>query len=153
MSGVVLCASDFSADSEAALLWACEHAGRAELRLVLLHVVHDPAASPGFYRRPEGDWLRPMERVAEEMMADFLARLRTEHPGNATLAALEQRLVTGLPPGRIVEVAKSLDAALVVVGCRGRTGLAHVLLGSVAERVVQTAPMPVTVVKSRKGQA
>ena len=55
----------------------------------------------------------------------------------------------GLPPGRIVEVARELGADLVVVGSRGRTGLPHILLGSVAERVVQTAPVPVTVVKRR----
>jgi nucleotide-binding universal stress UspA family protein len=63
------------------------------------------------------------------------------------------RLVAGLPPGRIVEVAAEIGAELVVLGSRGRTGLAHVLLGSVAERVVQTAPMPVTVVKAREAPA
>ncbi|SMF11440.1 Nucleotide-binding universal stress protein, UspA family [Tistlia consotensis] len=148
MTGVILCAVDFSPDSEAALLWACRQAELTGARPVLLHVVHDPASSPGFYRTLEGDWLRPMVTVAEEMMADFLAKMRGEHPETPALATIETRLVPGLPPGRIVETAAELGAELVVVGSRGRTGLSHILLGSVAERVVQTAPMPVTVVKA-----
>ena len=87
-----------------------------------------------------------MVAVAEDMMAEFLAAFRA---GAEHLPALETRLVRGLPPGRIVEVARELGADLVVVGSRGRTGLPHILLGSVAERVVQTAPVPVTVVKRR----
>lgn len=142
----ILCAVDFSGDSAAALDWACRQAALTDARLVLLHVVHDPASSPGFYRRVGSEWLEPMVAVAEDMMAEFLAAFRA---GVEQLPALETRLVRGLPPGRIVEVARELGADLVVVGSRGRTGLPHILLGSVAERVVQTAPVPVTVVKRR----
>ncbi|HPG23440.1 MAG TPA: universal stress protein [Amaricoccus sp.] len=142
----ILCAVDFSGDSAAALGWACRQAALTDARLVLLHVVHDPASSPGFYRRVGSEWLEPMVAVAEDMMAEFLAAFRA---GAEHLPALETRLVRGLPPGRIVEVARELGADLVVVGSRGRTGLPHILLGSVAERVVQTAPVPVTVVKRR----
>ena len=142
----ILCAVDFSGDSAAALGWACRQAALTDARLVLLHVVHDPASSPGFYRRVGSEWLEPMVAVAEDMMAEFLAAFRA---GAEHLPALETRLVRGLPPGRIVEVARGLGADLVVVGSRGRTGLPHILLGSVAERVVQTAPVPVTVVKRR----
>jgi len=149
MTGIILVATDFSPDSEAALLWACRQADLEAARLVLLHVVHDPTSSPGFYRRVEGDWLRPMATVAGEMLEDFVGRLRGAHPEVPALEGLQTRLVTGLPAGRIVETAVEIGAELVVVGSRGRTGLAHILLGSVAERVVQTAPMPVTVVKAR----
>jgi nucleotide-binding universal stress UspA family protein len=149
--GIILCAADFSADSKAALLWACRQAELTGARLVLLHVIHDPAASPGFYRRPGGDWPRPLAEVAEEMLNAFVDEMRGAHPDRPALRSLEVRLVPGLPPGRIVEVASELGAALVVVGSRGRTGLPHILLGSVAERVIQTAPMPVTVVKQQAG--
>ena len=145
----ILCAVDFSGDSAAALGWACRQAALTDARLVLLHVVHDPASSPGFYRRVGSDWLEPMVAVAEDMMAEFLAAFRAGAEDLPALQALETRLVRGLPPGRIVEVARELGADLVVVGSRGRTGLPHILLGSVAERVVQTAPVPVTVVKRR----
>ena len=61
--------------------------------------------------------------------------------------------MTGLPSGRISEVAAEAGAGHVVVGSRGRTGLPHVMLGSVAERVAQIAEAPVTVVKTRDGGA
>jgi nucleotide-binding universal stress UspA family protein len=143
----ILCAVDFSGDSAAAFGWACRQAALTDARLVLLHVVHDPASSPGFYHPVKSDWLQPMVAVAEDMMAEFLATFRAEVGDSPALAGLETRLVRGLPAGRIVEVARDLAADLVVVGSRGRTGLPHILLGSVAERVVQTAPGPVAVVK------
>jgi len=148
MTGPILCAVDFSADSRAALDWACCQAELTATDLVILHVVHDPADSPGFYRESAEDWIRPMTEVAENMMADFVATAKAEHPGTARLAAAETRLVSGLPSGRIVEVAVALGASLVVVGSRGRTGLPHIMLGSVAERVAQTSPVPVVVVKA-----
>jgi nucleotide-binding universal stress UspA family protein len=149
--GIILCAVDFSADAKAALLWAATQAQLTGAKLVLLHVIHDPAASPGFYHRPGGDWPRPLADVGEEMLNTFVDEVRLEHPGEPALQALETRLVPGLPPGRIVEVAMELGAGHVVIGSRGRTGLPHILLGSVAERVIQTAPMPVTVVKEPAG--
>ena len=144
----ILVALDFSDDSRAAVLWACEYADCIGARLVLLHVVHDPASSPGFYRSETPGQMQPMQDVAESMMREFLAEMQRNHPGLDTLKSAETRLVTGLPPGRIVEAASLLNAKLVVIGSRGMTGLDHMLLGSVAERVVELAPGPVVVVKS-----
>jgi nucleotide-binding universal stress UspA family protein len=145
--GPVLVAVDFSEDSRAAVAWAAIEADRLGARLLILHVVHDPASSPGFYRQIGEDWLRPMADVAGEMMDAFVAEMRAEHPSLTALSEAETRQVTGLPAGRIVETAEAVNAPLIVVGSRGRTGLPHILLGSVAERVVQLAPMPVVVVK------
>jgi nucleotide-binding universal stress UspA family protein len=147
-SGPVLAAVDFSEDSHAALAWAGEYARLTKAKLMVLHVAHDPAASPGFYRQMGDEWLRPMVEVAEEMMAEFLEAMRKAHPDLGPLQTATTRLVSGLPAGRIVEVAEEVAAPLVVVGSRGRTGLPHILLGSVAERVVQTAVVPVVVVKA-----
>lgn len=148
MTGPILCAVDFSTDSRAALDWAVGQAKLADLSLVVLHVVHDPAASPGFYRTVGEDWLRPMAAVAEQMMEEFLTEATAASPDQARLRAAERRMIAGLPAGRTVEVADSLGASMIVVGSRGRTGLPHILLGSVAERIVQTAAMPVVVVKA-----
>lgn len=150
MTAPIVCAVDFSPDSEAALQWAANQALLTKADLVVLHVVHDPASSPGFYRQLESDWLRPMAEVAESMLAEFVEKERRKSPQVADLMPLETRMISGLPAGRIVELAQELDAALIVVGSRGRTGLPHILLGSVAERVAQTAPMPVVVVKQPK---
>jgi len=146
-NGILLVAIDFSGDSREALLWAGREADRLGCRLMILHVVHDPASSPGFYQRMDIDWLKPMTDIAREMVHAFLKKTQAEHPSLSALAKAEIKLVTGLPVGRIVEVAKSINASLIVIGSRGRTGLPHILIGSVAERVVQLAPMPVVVVK------
>jgi nucleotide-binding universal stress UspA family protein len=146
--GAILVAVDFSEDSGRALFWAARQAGLEGSPLIILHVVHDPAASPGFYHKPDENWLRPMIDVAEDMMADFLARAKADHPDLPALAAASVRLVSGLPAGRIVEVADETKAHLVVIGSRGRTGLQSILLGSVAERVAQICSVPVVIVKT-----
>jgi len=144
----ILVAIDFSDDSRAALLWACEFADCVDARLILLHVVHDPASSPGFYRSQTLGEMQPMQDVAEAMMTDFLEDMRRKYPDLTALRSADTRLVSGLPPGRIVEAAGLLNAKIIVIGSRGMTGLDHMLLGSVAERVVEMAPGPVVVVKS-----
>ncbi|MHC4941231.1 MAG: universal stress protein, partial [Planctomycetota bacterium] len=80
----VLVPVDFSVHSEAALLWAAENAGGAPL--LVLHVVHDPESAPGYYARAnESDHLRSMEEIAQQLLAEFLERVRSEH---STLPAL-----------------------------------------------------------------
>lgn len=143
----ILVAVDFSEDSRAALLWAAHQADLEDAPLVILHVVHDPAASPGFYQKPDEDWLRPMVDVADDMLTAFVKEMKSGHPKLKALGSAQAQLVSGLPAGRIVEFAGETGARLVVVGSRGRTGLESVLLGSVAERVVQTSTAPVVVVK------
>ena len=73
--------------------------------------------------------------------SEALARLRrlvhAMHGGNER----------SLPVPALVDLASEVSADLIVIGTRGHTGLKHVLLGSVAERVVRTAPCPVLTVK------
>jgi nucleotide-binding universal stress UspA family protein len=57
----------------------------------------------------------------------------------------------GSPDQVIVKLARDKQADLIVMGTRGRTGLAHAILGSVAERVIRTAPCPVMTVKHKEG--
>jgi nucleotide-binding universal stress UspA family protein len=59
-------------------------------------------------------------------------------------------LLEGTPADRIVRAARAHHAAVIVIGTHGRTGLARVFLGSVAERVVGTAPCPVLTVRAKK---
>jgi len=151
--GPILAAVDFSEDSRLALIWAARQAQLEAAPLVILHVAHDPAASPGFYHKPDEDWLRPMFDVAEEMMAAFHAKATADHPELSALAPATIRLVSGLPAGRTVEVGEELGARLVVIGSRGRTGLQTILLGSVAERVAQLCGAPVVIVKATGSEA
>ncbi len=139
---------DFSPHAEAALLWACTVAQRVEAPIVVLHVVHDPEAAPGSYARRETEYPRRLEESAEEMLQNFLERVRADHPTSESLASAQARIAVGLPPNRIIEVAEAIDAQLIVMGSQGRTGLARFLLGSKAQRVAQVAPIPVTIVKA-----
>jgi len=145
----VMAAVDFSLDSESAVIWACRFADCVDARLVVVHVVHDPASSPGFYRTGRNEELVPMQDVAGQMMGEFMARIIKKNPGLARLEYAETRLIKGLPPGRIIDVAEQLDAQLIVVGSRGISGLPHLLLGSVAEHVVKLSDRPVVVVKNK----
>jgi nucleotide-binding universal stress UspA family protein len=144
----VLVAIDFSHDSKAALEWACKYADMSGSKLILLHIVHDQASNPGFYKKGPKNELKPMQAVAETMMADFIEEIKTENPELVALESAELQFIAGLPPTRIVEVSKLLNATLIVMGSRGITGLPHKLLGSVAERVVELSKIPVVVVKA-----
>lgn len=146
--GPILVAVDFSADAEAALLWACQYAACSDAGLVVLHVIHDPAEAPGYYRQSDADLLRPMEEVATEMMDKFLKKIETQNPDLTAIKDAGRSLVKGIPATRILEVAEAMGARLIVMGSRGRTGLPHLLLGSKAERVAQMSPIPVTIVKA-----
>jgi nucleotide-binding universal stress UspA family protein len=149
----ILVPVDFSEHSRAALRWAAAAAPCFDAPIIALHVVHDPEAGPGYYARPERDgFLRRMEEAGEELMKEFLERVRSENPGLEKLRDLEATLVVGLPTTRILEVAEETAARMIVMGSQGRTGLSRFLLGSKAQRVVQLAPVPVTIVKARRAQ-
>ena len=147
-NGPVMVAVDFAPDSEAALVWACGFADCVGAGLAVLHVVHDPGDAPGYYRQGKQDLLRPMEDVATEMLEEFLEDFANKHPDLGAVKKAERVLVKGIPATRILEMAKTKGARLIVMGSRGRTGLPHLLLGSKAQRVVQMSPIPVTIVKA-----
>ena len=103
-----LVAVDFSDDSRAALAWACAFTACTGGKLIVLHVVHDPADQPGYYRKGKDKPLQPMEQIARRMLDDFLADVHGSHPELTAIETAERRLLTGLPPGRIVEAAELL---------------------------------------------
>ena len=146
----ILVPVDFSAFSEAALVKACELADCIKLPIVILHVVHDPSELPGYYAKmTKKKNLVRMEDVAKEMFDEFMEMMLKNHPKLKALAKAESMLVVGLPVGRILEVAKTVDAEMIVMGSQGHTGLKHMLLGSKAEQVVRLSPVSVTIVKTK----
>lgn len=139
---------DFSPHSEAALVFATHLAATLGTPVVVLHVVHDPGEAPGFYAGKRGpDSLARLEDIAGDMMNEFIAKFGEEHPEWSKLQSTQTVLKVGLPVTRILEVADLIDAGMIVMGSRGRTGLSHVLLGSKAEQVARLSPVPVTIVK------
>ena len=146
----VLVPVDFSVHSEAALMTAVELAACLGHSLLVLHVVHDPGDMPGYYSRAlrKKKQLRRIEDGAAEMLEDFLRRVVKDHPERGKLTKLDSLLVKGLPTTRILEVAEKRGASMIVIGSKGLAGIRHLVMGSVAERVVHFARIPVTVVKA-----
>ena len=145
----ILVPVDFSAASEAAVLHAVSLAAKLDAPLCILHVVHDPAHAPGSYQAENHDRVvRNLEDIARGMLDAFIERVRESHPEAAPLRSAESRLVVGLPVTRIMEVVEQIGAGQVVMGSSGRTGIAHLLVGSKAEQTVRLCPVPVTIVKA-----
>jgi len=84
----------------------------------------------------------------EESMKLFEEGVKLSRLCSERLDKAEKKLLRGLPPSRIVEVAGLIDAKLIVIGSRGQTGIPHLMQGSVSERVVELARRPVVVVKA-----
>ena len=144
----ILACVNFCRESEVALLTAARLAGTCGAPLVVLHVVHEPASRPGYYRRERSsDALLPIDEIAERMLREFLSDVRARHPGQrAALGRAKSRLVSGIPETRIPEVAQDIEAQLIVMGSNGRGTLAKLFGGSISDRVARNYSIPVTVV-------
>jgi nucleotide-binding universal stress UspA family protein len=142
----ILCPVDFSSISREALRVAAELVRDSSASLVLAHVSESPPWSM------RGDISAPPE-VVQGMLDSEQAELARWHVLTKELGVREVavRFLTGVPWDQIVAVARSdRSIDLVVMGTHGRTGLAHVLLGSVAEKVVRHAPCAVLVVRPQE---
>lgn len=141
----ILVPIDFSAPSDAALDYARTVATRFGASLHLLHVAEDPYRA--FYSAEV--YVPEVEGLREEILGDSLTRLkgliRTSDLSNLHATA---EAVIGTPASTIVEYSAGRDIDLIVMGTHGRGGMSHLLMGSVAERVVRTAPCPVLTVRS-----
>ena len=150
----ILHASDFSPASRSAFTMARVLAKKLGARLILFHAYEGIA--PVVMAAP----MMPMAGPASGAIVDKLwatARMAGER-GLERLAArarrdglrVSTRLKAGTPASAIVRAARKERAAMVVLGTHGRTGLPRLLLGSVAERVIRTAPCPVLTVARRR---
>ena len=148
----ILVPVDFSPHSTEALLEAARLADCTGQRLLVLHVVHDPAEMPGYYGQvTKKKKIMRIEDLAREAFDDYLRQVREAHPDLRPLKKCDELLVVGLPLTRILEVIERSGATMVVMGSQGRTGFNHMMLGSKAEKVVRMSPVPVLIVKSATG--
>jgi universal stress protein A len=141
----ILVPTDFSDFSRPALNYGCAIASRFESELHLLHVVPDPAM---LVPDTHAFAVEPMLAQAESIKEDAGEKLQ-EMPGdgwdNGKPVTREVRV--GAAFVEILDYAKANDIDLIVIGTHGRSGLMHVLMGSVAERIVRKSPCPVLTVK------
>jgi nucleotide-binding universal stress UspA family protein len=138
----ILVPIDFSTYAEQALDYALAFAQKLQARVTLLHVIQPPlgvGADMGVWPSPA--FVQDLETAITGDMEGYLARV--------TAAGLEGEIVVvhGVPFQAIIDTAKALQVNLIIMGTHGRTGLSHVLLGSVAEKVVRLAPCPVLVAR------
>ena len=142
----ILVPIDFSPSAGKALDVAAEFAEKHDAEVVLLHAYHvsvpmtthvaagGPVLPTGFYEQIRENAQHKVDELAEQV-----AKWGVKASGRAV----------GEPASiAIVDAAEKLPADLIVMGTRGNTGLKHVLLGSVAERVIRHAPCPVVTVKA-----
>ena len=138
----ILCPTDFSEPAGDALSVAGEVAQFFRAKLVVLHVVEPLPVEEGAAEWKEGAGLRLGSY--DEMLVDAARESLHRHVGKRLPAASEVKedVVRGAPAHAIVEAARREKADLIVIATHGRTGLRHLLIGSVAERVVRLAPCP-----------
>jgi nucleotide-binding universal stress UspA family protein len=138
----ILVATDFSEPSDAALRYGRALAQRFDATLIVLHVADVVTTGMG----AEGGTFVDAQRHAEEAALLRVDALLTDADRRA-LRARAVAIASILPADTIVGFATRADVDLIVLGTHGRSGLAHMLVGSVAESVVRTAPCPVLTVK------
>jgi nucleotide-binding universal stress UspA family protein len=140
----ILVPIDFSEHSKNALKYAKQMAASYDSRLQLLHVT-ERAIPPSFYAFEKYQFLDPMETIrnkSKEATNRFLQE--TEGP---ELAA-EIHVIEGRAAADISDFAKDHHSDLIVIATHGLTGIEHLLMGSVTEKVVRRASCPVFTVKS-----
>jgi nucleotide-binding universal stress UspA family protein len=134
----ILCPIDFSQHAELVVEWAIHLAQEHDSEVLLLHAYHLPVE----FQQLEGaylpaDFWDSVKQEAERSLAIYAERARTAS------VSVREIVREGYPASVIQEEAREENADMIVMGSRGLSGLKHLLLGSIAERVVQKAHCPV----------
>jgi nucleotide-binding universal stress UspA family protein len=137
--GQILIPVDFEPVSRKAIALAKELAPALNAELVLLHVYDLPLYTyPGFDPAPIASYLTDISGAAQVALEQLASSVGVER------SILRQGDVTS----SVLAVASEIGAKMIVMGTHGRHGLAHALLGSVAERVVRQSPIPVLTIRA-----
>ena len=136
----ILYFTDFSEASEYAGQYAISIAGKYGCRLYVAHVV-EPFTYADDFGIDYGAQLREMEATARRLLDNTAASMKR------TGADVESILLSGNPSAEIVKFAKEETIDLIVMATHGRSGVEHLLMGSVAEKILRKSPCPVMTVK------
>jgi nucleotide-binding universal stress UspA family protein len=141
----VLVPSDFSPDADLALAWARVLVEKTGGKLIVQHSCDLPVLLSGSAELARASIQKSIETSAREKLAAI----------RQTLAGCDVETVVshGRADAAILDAAETAKADLIVMGTRGRTGLAHVLMGSTAERVLRRSHLPVVTLKTRPDEA
>ena len=141
----ILCPIDFSACSTHALTYAIDLSLKDHASLYLIHVIET-------YMGDIGDILKQIDLLLDDKQTDNLKmRLINLIPDEIrTNISIDTLVVKGAPFVEIIKAAKDNQVDLIVMGTHGKTGLDYILIGSVAERVIQRSPCPVLSIRLPK---
>jgi nucleotide-binding universal stress UspA family protein len=140
----ILVPTDFSKYSQTALTYAAAFAEKFEAELYLLHVVQNLALVIPDIIPVEPSLLPSLDQMSAAVDVAFD---RLIHENRLQDRKVQRALREGTPFYEIICFARETDIDLIVMGTHGHSGLAHVLLGSVTEKVVRKAPCPVLTVR------
>ena len=149
-SNPVLVAVDLQSGSDMLIVEACDFARSFDAPLAIVHIIHDPASSPGFYKnsafaeRP----LEPTETIAARMVKSVINKLKKDYPDLESLLDVSIYLIPGLPKTRIGEVAEKLNAQLLVIGRQKCNGLRRFIDNSITGYLVKKTNVTVAVVQT-----
>lgn len=140
----VLCPIDFSTDSFTALDYAADFARQSEGQLILMHVVDNPLTD--FYGPRGANFYAEVEHALEKSKQLLTDAARTHAAG----APSEVVVTHGNPYTEILDLAAAQHVDLIVMATHGRTGPQRLVIGSVTEKMVRSAPCPVFTIRQQK---
>lgn len=141
----ILVPHDFSKPATQAFKTAIDLARASRGRLLVLHAITPFNPVGGFPAGEELVWIPPADLIAQERRQ--LERLVARMVKGRGAPRTDVKVVLGDPFQCILEAARGMD--LIVMGTAGRTGLSHLLIGSVAEKVVRHSPVPVLTLRPK----
>lgn len=133
---------DFEQAAETALAYALNLAEMIGARITILHAYEVPTYGDPAMVAMAFEFANEVERHAVENMEKIACEARRPN------LEIESRVRRGSPWMEIIEAAEKLPADLIVMGTHGRKGLPRLLLGSVAEKVLRSAPCPILTVRA-----
>lgn len=147
---MILLPTDGSECSAKAMAYALSFARQYGGHIVALHVI-------------DQRWEEHTRVVFAEVGQDLTQKIRNGYEeearrilrevtdaANKVAVSVETKVLAGVPSEEIVRVAQQLPADIIIMGTHGRAGVSHLLLGSVAEKVVRRAPCPVLTVRRQE---
>jgi nucleotide-binding universal stress UspA family protein len=139
----ILAPTDFSEYSKQAVACALELAKKFSAKLSILHVVELPPYPVEGYVPPSltATFMEDLEREASRQLAQMVPEAESAGVNVVRLVAV------GSPYRKIIDTAEAEQVDLIVMATAGRTGFSHLIMGSIAERVVRTASCPVLTIR------
>ena len=137
----ILCPIDHSDCSKEALKYAVTFAMKDEAKLYLLHIIDIRTFNEGLEAM---SMQIPDEETLELLKIKLLDCIPEEMRDDMNVEAI---VIQGIPFAEIISTAREKEIDMIVICSHGRTGIKHMMLGSVSEKVVRKAPCPVLTVR------